>query len=48
MAQTATPKLDQGDQFPNMSISMVDGTTLNLPTDLSAELTIFLGYRGKW
>jgi len=29
MAQTDTPKLDAGDLFPTMSISMLDGTTMN-------------------
>jgi len=48
MAQIQTQKLDAGDIFPAMSISMLDGTTMNLPADLSAPQTIFLGYRGKW
>ena len=48
MAQTTTQKLDVGDRFPSMQIAMTDGTQLSLPDDLSAEHTIFLGYRGKW
>jgi len=48
MAQTDTPKLDAGDRFPQMTISLLDGSQLTLPDDLSAEFTIFLGYRGKW
>jgi len=48
MAQTDTRKLDQGDSFPPMTISMLDGSRLALPDDLNADSTIFLGYRGKW
>ncbi len=48
MAQTATPKLDQGDLFPGMTISLLDGSRLTLPDDLNADFTVFLGYRGKW
>lgn len=48
MAQTSSPKLDGGDQFPPMSIPMADGSTFALPDDLSAAYTILLIYRGKW
>lgn len=49
MAQTDTTKLDAGDLFPNMTMQMIGRETpLRLPDDLSAEYTIFLGYRGKW
>lgn len=49
MAQTETTKLDAGDRFPKMTLKMIDAETpLRLPSDLSAEYTIFLGYRGKW
>lgn len=48
MAQTDTPKLDMGDQFPPMTISLLDGSTMALPDDLNADFTVFLGYRGKW
>ena len=49
MAQTDTAKLDVDDLFPSMSIQVVDAAApLELPTDLTAEYTIFLGYRGKW
>ena len=48
MAQTQSTKLDGGDQFPAMSIALADGSTLNLPADLSAAYTILLIYRGKW
>ena len=52
MTQTKTPKLDVGDPFPAMSISLINagasGSTLELPAGLSADFTILLGYRGKW
>jgi len=48
MAQTTTPKLDSGDAFPTMPITLTDGRTLRLPADLEADYTILLGYRGKW
>jgi len=48
MAQTNTPKLDAGDRFPPMTIALLDGNSLILPDDLSADFTVFLGYRGKW
>jgi len=48
MAQTETPKLDQEDSFPPMTIALLDGSRLALPEDLDADFTIFLGYRGKW
>ena len=49
MAQTGSAKLDVDDLFPSMSIQLVDAVApIELPTDLTAEYTIFLGYRGKW
>ena len=48
MAQTNTPKLDMGDQFPSLQISMLGGETFTFPDDLNTEQTILLLYRGKW
>ena len=49
MAQADVTKLDTGDLFPSMAIQIIDAAgPLRLPDDLSAEYTIFLGYRGKW
>jgi len=48
MAQTDTPKLDLGDHFPQMAISLLSGDSLTLPDDLSADSTVLLIYRGKW
>ncbi len=43
-----TSKLGTGDQFPNLDLKMIDGSTLSLPTDLEAPYTVFLVYRGHW
>ena len=48
MAQTDTRKLDAGDQFPAMSLDLVDGSTISIPGGLSADYTVLLGFRGKW
>ena len=48
MAQTSTPKLDMGDRFPSLQISLLGGKSLSLPDDLNTEQTILLLYRGKW
>lgn len=48
MAQTKTPKLDAGDHFPAITIALLDGSRLALPSDLNTDFTVFLGYRGKW
>ena len=49
MAQTDSAKLDANDLFPSLSIDIVgEAQPLSLPGDLSAEYTIFLGFRGKW
>jgi len=48
MAQTTSPKLDAGDRFPAMTISMLDGSHLQVPDDLRAQFTVFLVYRGQW
>jgi len=48
MAQTETQKLDAGDLFPAMNLQLVDGNMFSVPSDLTNDYTIFLGYRGKW
>ena len=41
-------KLDAGDSFPEMTLNLVDGGTLNLPADLKSQFSIVLFYRGHW
>lgn len=48
MARTTSPLLDSGDYFPTMTFQLVNGETLTLPTDLTHDFAIILGYRGKW
>lgn len=48
MAQTETQKLDAGDLFPAMNLNLVDGNIFSIPSSLTSNYTIFLGYRGKW
>lgn len=48
MAQTDTAKLDVGDTFPAMALTLADGNTFALPDDLTRTFTILVGYRGKW
>lgn len=48
MAQTDTRKLDAGDQFPEMSLDLVDGSAISIPSGQSADYSVLLGYRGKW
>ena len=41
-------KLDAGDSFPEMTLNLVGGSTLNLPGDLKSNYSIVLFYRGHW
>jgi len=41
-------KLTTGDQFPDMTLNIAGGETLNLPADLKTPKTILLFYRGFW
>ena len=41
-------KLDAGDSFPDITLNLVGGSTLNLPGDLKSNYSIVLFYRGHW
>ncbi|MFQ3347116.1 MAG: hypothetical protein ACKVKR_11335 [Pseudomonadales bacterium] len=43
-----TTKLQPGDLFPDITLSGVDGSEINLPADLSSPFTVVLFYRGHW
>ncbi len=45
MAQCEAQKLDTGSTFPAISLDLVSGGSLSLPTD---QWTVFLIYRGDW
>lgn len=41
-------KLNTGDTFPKVSLSLTDGATLTVPNDLDARYKVILFYRGHW
>ena len=41
-------KLTGGNVFPELTLDLAGGGTLNLPGDLETPLTILLFYRGYW
>ena len=41
-------KLQQGDRFPQLTLSLVGGTTLTLPDEAPSRYTAVLFYRGHW
>lgn len=40
-------KIDEGDRFPSLTASAIDGGSLTLPADLDGP-AILLFYRGHW
>ncbi len=43
-----TAKLASGDSFPNMSLALVGGGSIELPSDLKTSYSVILFYRGHW
>ena len=41
-------KLDAGDRFPDMTLTLTGGGVVNLPDDLSSDYSVILFYRGHW
>ena len=41
-------KLDAGDWFPAMALTLTGGGTVSLPDDLSSDYNVILFYRGHW
>ena len=41
-------QLNPGDPFPNFTVPLTDGRTLNLPADLMREYAVIIFYRGIW
>ena len=41
-------KLNLGETFPTLTLSLAGGGTRTLPTDLTTPYTIVLFYRGHW
>jgi len=48
MAQAESKKPDAGDLFPNLQLNFTDGTSMNVPEDLSGRWGVLLLYRGQW
>ena len=41
-------KLTTGDDFPNLTLNLAGGGTLELPGDIDTRFAIVLFYRGHW
>ena len=41
-------KLDTGDVFPSLTLTLPDGKNLTVPDDLDARYKVILFYRGHW
>ncbi|MET0503518.1 MAG: hypothetical protein ABW172_18505 [Candidatus Binatia bacterium] len=41
-------QLNPGDLFPDYTIQLADGRTLNIPQQLSREYAVIIFYRGIW
>jgi peroxiredoxin len=48
MARIGTKILDQGDVFPQLNFSLIDGTDLVVPEALKKQWNVLLFYRGSW
>ena len=43
-----SPKLQQGDHFPTLTFSLIDGGSITLPNDIPTQYAAILFYRGHW
>jgi len=41
-------KLQQGDHFPSLTFSLIDGGSITLPNDIPTRYAAILFYRGYW
>ena len=41
-------QLNPGDLFPEYSVQLTDGRTLNVPRDFRGEYAVIIFYRGIW
>ena len=41
-------KLDAGDRFPDMTLTLTGGGAVSLPDDLASDYGVILFYRGHW
>lgn len=45
---TMRRKLEAGEQFPQLELTIEDGSTVTLPDDIGTGQAIVLFYRGHW
>ena len=43
-----TRKLGIGDSFPNITLDLVGGGTIDLPTGMGSKYGVILFFRGHW
>ena len=43
-----TRKLGLGDSFPNITLDLVGGGTIDLPTGMGSKYGVILFFRGHW
>ena len=48
MSQVGKNRLDTGDTFPTMTLSLARGSSMTIPDDLGDGLSVVLLYRGEW
>ena len=41
-------KLQIGDQFPSITLNMINGKVNNIPEDINTPFAILIVFRGKW
>ncbi len=41
-------KLDAGDRFPDMTLTLAGGGSVTLPDGLDSDYNVILFYRGHW
>ena len=48
MSEAEASMLSPGDTFPNISLSLVGGDDISIPSDMAGSWTYVLFYRGGW
>ena len=43
-----TEKLNAGMDFPNIQLNIVDGSRIEIPTDITIDYAVVLFYRAHW
>jgi peroxiredoxin len=48
MAQSLSKKLDAGETFPELALSLIDGKAIKVPGGMRGKWGVVLLYRGDW